>query len=98
MFLLSCNSTAFGCGCRARQTRSNQRNEAASGISEVARKWCCWLRWGSGPMAVASERSWIGRSPMGKAKGLGTRMSHRLWERGVRPENGLQAVGSRWLW
>jgi hypothetical protein len=23
---------------------------------------------------------------------------HRLWERGVRPENGLQAVGSRWLW
>jgi len=22
---------------------------------------------------------------------------HRLWERGVRPENGLQAVGSRWL-
>jgi hypothetical protein len=23
---------------------------------------------------------------------------HRLWERGVRPEKGLQAVGSRWLW
>jgi len=23
---------------------------------------------------------------------------NRLWERGVRPENGLQAVGSRWLW
>jgi hypothetical protein len=23
---------------------------------------------------------------------------NRLWERGVRPEKGLQAVGSRWLW
>ena len=43
-------------------------------------------------MAVASGRCWIGKSPMERAKRPGSRMSHRLWERGVRPETGLQAV------
>jgi hypothetical protein len=34
----------------------------------------------------------------GEGKAAWETLVNRLWERGVRPENGLQAVGSRWLW
>jgi hypothetical protein len=34
----------------------------------------------------------------GEGKVAWETLVNRLWERGVRPENGLQAVGSRWLW
>src|SRR6266849_2860892 len=92
MCLPWCNSMAFGCASRPRRTPSRWTSADASARSARGKRSCCWSRWGSGRMAVASGRFWIGKWPMGRAKRRGSLMSHRLWERGLRPENGLQAV------
>ena len=85
-----CNTMVFGCGCRSRLTRTSATNGSASESRRKGKKVVLLVALGFWPDGTRQILDWEVADSESKAGW--ERLVHRVWQRGVWPEKGLQAV------